>query len=110
MIDGPSGRPRRSWRERLELQHAVPDPDDWVSVVSARINDAETGSSRTVARAAKVLTDSGIQTEQRPHTLPDSGGYLRLPGAIPSPVERVRVAVLVRRRDWSAPKKYYAHT
>ena len=54
---------------------------------------------------SKVLTDSGIETEQRPYTLPDSGGYLRLPGVIPSPVDRIRVAVLVRRRDLERAKE-----
>jgi hypothetical protein len=105
MTDGPSGRPRKSWRERLGVQRPAPDPDDWVSVISARVNDAETGFSGTAVRAAKVLTESGIQTERRPYALPDSGGYLRLPGALPSSVDRIRVAVLVRRRDLERAKE-----
>jgi hypothetical protein len=76
-----------------------------MSVTSARIDNAETGSSTTAARAAQVLTDTGIETQQRPYALPDNTGYLRLSGAIPSPVDRIRIAVLVRRRDLERAKE-----
>ncbi len=105
MIDSPSGRPRKSWREHLGLGQPELDPDDWVSVTSTRIDDAETGFSRAAARAAQALTDAGIETEQRPYALPDTTGYHRLPGAIPGPADRIRVAVLVRRRDLERAKE-----
>jgi hypothetical protein len=76
-----------------------------VSVISALIDNAETGFSTTAARAAQVLTDTGIETEQRPYALPDNTGYLRLSGAIPSPVDRIRVAVLVLRHDLERAKQ-----
>jgi hypothetical protein len=105
MIDRPFGRPKKGWRERLGLKQPEPDPEDWVSVTSARINNFVTGFSRTAARAAQALTDTGIETEQRPYALPDTTGYQRLPGAIPSPADRIRVAVLVRRRDLERAKE-----
>jgi hypothetical protein len=105
MTDGPSRGSRKSWRERLGLQEPEPDPGDWVPVTSAGINNGATGFSRTAARAAQVLTDTGIETEQRPYVLADAGGYLRLPGAIPSSADRIRVAVLVRRRDLDRAKE-----
>ena len=110
MSDGSFGRPTKNWRARLGLQQPAPDPDDWVSVISARVNDAEAGFSRTAARAAQVLTDSSIETEQRPYTLPDNTGFQRLPGAIPSPLDRVRVAVSSAAATWSAPRRCYART
>lgn len=70
-----------------------------MSVILAHANNAQTGFSRTAARAAQELTDASIEAEQRPYTLPDSTGFHALPGAIPSPFDRIRVAVLVRRRD-----------
>jgi hypothetical protein len=91
--------------ERLGLQHSAPDPDDWVPVVSARITDAEAVSSSTADRAAQVLTNAGIETEQRPYALPDGTGFNALPGAIASPADRVRVAVAVRRRDLGRAKE-----
>ncbi len=105
MTNGPTGRPRKNWRERLGLGQPEPGPADWVSVISARVTDAETGFSRTAARAAQVLTDAGMETEQRPYTLPDNTSFNRLPGAISSPVDRIRVAVLVRRRDLERAKE-----
>jgi hypothetical protein len=99
MAHGPQERPKKPWRERLGLVAPAPDPADWVSVLSARITDAETGASRAAAVAAQVLTDAGVETEQRPYTVADTTGFHTLPGAIPSPVDCIRVAVLVRRRD-----------
>jgi hypothetical protein len=104
MSDHRSPRTGKSWRERLGLAPAAPDPDDWVPVLSARVTDPGAHTSRTATRAAQLLTESGVEFEQRPYTLPDDGGYHRLVGTVPSAVDRVRIAVLVRRRDLERAK------
>jgi hypothetical protein len=76
-----------------------------VPVTTALIDNAETGFSTTAARAAQLLTDTGIETEQHPYALPDNTGSLGLSGAIPSPVDRIQVAVVVRRRDLERAKE-----
>jgi hypothetical protein len=91
-----SGAPRRSWLQRLGLQEPPPDPDAWVEVASFRI-DSDQGS-RSAARAVATLGRAGIEAQQRPYVLPDPGTAVLVSGA-PDPVERIRVAVLVRNGD-----------
>ena len=97
-----SGEPKKSWRDRLGLRQAAPDPDEWVPVSSAHVDNAETGFSKGAARVVQVLEDAGRETEQRPYVLPDHTGYHALNPAGVN--ERIGVAVLVRQRDLDAAR------
>ena len=72
--DRSSSAPTRTWRERLGLQAPPPDPDEWVPVISGRVEDAETGFSGRALRAAEVLEDAGIEAQQRPYVACDRLG------------------------------------
>jgi hypothetical protein len=99
MNEGSSPRPKRSWRERLGLQQPAPDPDEWVTAVSTVVDDTETGFSELADSAVTALAQDGIETERRPYVIPDRGGVNWLPGFTPNASDRIRIAVLVRRRD-----------
>ena len=71
MADGRV-RQRRTWRERLGLQPPQQDPDEWVPVTSATVDDANTGFSSLASRSAKALEAEGVETQQKPYVLPDT--------------------------------------
>jgi hypothetical protein len=87
---------KRTWRERLGLQPPPPDPDEWVPVTSASVDDVKTGSSRQASRLAKTLEAAGIETQLKPYVVPDPP-TTRTSG--PDVADRIRVAVLVHHRD-----------
>ena len=95
MADGRV-RQRRTWRERLGLQPPPQDPDEWVPVTSATVDDANTGFSSLASPSAKALEAAGIETQQKPYVLPDAPAT-RTSG--PDVTDRIRVAVLVHHRD-----------
>jgi hypothetical protein len=106
MTDGPSGTPRKSWRERLGLRQPVPDRDEWVPVTAAPIDNAETGFSSDATQAAQALKDAGVEAQQRPFVLPDSTGFMGAAGGFSRGVtDRIQVAVLVHRRDFERAKE-----
>jgi hypothetical protein len=100
MVNGSSSGPKKSWRDWLGLRAPAPDPNDWVLATSARVDNAETSHSKGAARAAQALEHAGLEVQQRPYVLPDETGFNRAAGGFsPSGVDRIRIAVLVHRRD-----------
>jgi hypothetical protein len=87
---------RRTWRERLGLQPPPQDPDAWVPVTSASVDNAQTGFSSLASRSAKALEAAGIETQQKPYVLPDEPATHT---SGPEVTDRIRVAVLVHYRD-----------
>lgn len=73
-------------------------PGEWVEIVShLRIDDPESGGSSQAERVCDVLAAGGVETNRRSYVLPDSTYWFG--GAGPKAADRLRVAVLVRRRD-----------
>jgi len=105
MAGGPVRKTRKkSWLERLGLQ-AAPDPEEWVLASSGRI-DANTGDSRAAAEAARALSQAGIEAQQKRYVLPDNAGFNQAAGGFtPSVTDRIRVGVLVHRRDLEQAKE-----
>jgi hypothetical protein len=101
-----SRRPNKTWLQRLGLREAAPDPAEWVPVFWAGVNDLETGFSQAAADAAKALEDAGLEVTQQPHVLPDDTGFNQAAGGFsPSASGRIRIAVLVHRRDFERAKE-----
>jgi hypothetical protein len=107
-----SGGKRRSWRERFGRTAPAPDPDAWVALVSEHIDDPATGASEHAKRVAAALEEQAIEVQLRPYVPPDQ------PGAIPAVTglsalrsvdDRIRVAVLVRRRDLERARAAATH-
>jgi len=85
-------------RQRLGLRPSPPDPDEWVAVASARIDDTDTGDSMIASRLAEVLGEAGIEAQQRRYVVPDNHSLPTFTSG-PGARDRLQVAVLVRRRD-----------
>ncbi len=88
-----------NWLARVRSNEPAPRLQDWVSVASVKIDDPESGFSDEARRAVKLLAEAGVEAQQHPYVLPDNTGFLALPGAIPSPVDRIRIAILVHSSD-----------
>jgi hypothetical protein len=92
------GRVRRGARGANASGSSRPpqDPDEWVPVTSATVDDANTGFSSLASRSAKALEAAGIETQQKPYVLPDAPATQT---SGPDVTDRIRVAVLVHYRD-----------
>lgn len=81
------------------------DPDAWTPVArDLSVDDVETGHCEEASKAVAALRAAGIEARQRAYVLQDdigmgrSGFHLLGPG--PAAADRIRVAVLVRQREF----------
>lgn len=93
-------------RKWAGLQQPQPpeDADAWTPVAQdLPVDDAETGRCEEAAKLVARLAAAGIEGRQHPYVLQDDISIgrsgLRLLGPGPAAADRIRVAVLVRRRD-----------
>ena len=92
-----SETPKRGWLERLGLRASAPDPEDWVVVAEGKL-DTESRSSDAEG-IVELLTGAGLEARAESYIRDDSALHGITGGETPRAQERVRVAVLVRRRD-----------
>lgn len=98
--DHGSDKPKHKLLKWVGLQAPPPDPESWVLVATGAVDNAGTGASDYASTIAKALGGKNIEARQHPYVVPDNTGLAA--GAMPvskSTVARVRVAVLVHRRD-----------
>jgi hypothetical protein len=89
---------QRGWLERLGLKTDRADPEEWVIVASSR-QDTES-VSQYAERTVDILAEASIQAEAKPYVRPDDSTLRGITGDDGSTAQsRLRVAVVVRRRD-----------
>lgn len=94
----------RKWAGLQQPQEPRVDPDAWTPLArDLPVDDAETGRCEQAAKLVARLNAAGIEGRQHPYVLQDDISIgrsgLRLLGPGPAAADRIRVAVLVRRRD-----------
>ncbi len=87
---------KHRWLQWIGLKALPPDPHEWVAAASFSVDDALLGTSFEASELAASLGQDGIEAQQRHYVAPDTNGW-NSPG--PPAQDRIRMAVLVRRRD-----------
>lgn len=94
----------RKWAGLQQRPQPPVDPDAWTPVAQdLPVDDAETGHCEEAAKLVARLTAAGVEARQHVYVLQDDisigrSGF-RLLGPGPAAADRIRVAVLVHRRD-----------
>jgi hypothetical protein len=101
------------WAGLEEPANAPVDPDAWTPVTKdLLVDDAETGHCEEAGSAVATLSAAGIEARSRAYVLQDDismgrSGF-RLLGPGPGAADRIRVAVLVRRRELDRARELLA--
>lgn len=101
------------WAGLHSRQEPEVDPDAWTPVAKdLSVDDVETGHCEEASRAVAALRAAGIEARGRAYVLQDDismgrSGF-RLLGPGPAAADRIRIAVLVRQREFERASEILA--